>query len=209
MEGPNGPHTHADNLVGGSSGEWGGGETDTVVGGIKDGVEALQESETVDEVETFTAGRAKVVDDEVDVTGDTADEGVEAAGPCLGVGGKAEGNAVNVEVQRLEGGELSGGQAQQASGFVKDSTGSLLVCIKGIGGKKNEGGSGIDDTDSGGKNVGSAKLNALADTPEFAGRGGSSNGGECDGSGELGRISSAKGQVSFSTGTFIVRRRLF
>jgi len=184
------------NLVGGSSGEWGGGETDTLVGGIKDGVEALQESETVDEVETFTAGRAKVVDDEVDAVGVTADEGVEAAGPCLGVGGKGEGSAGNGEGQRLEGIELSGGQAQQASGVVKDSTGSLLVCIEGIGSKKNEGGSGIDNTDSGGKNVGTAKLNALADTPEFAGRGGSGKRGERDGSSELGRISSAEGQLA-------------
>jgi len=51
-------------LVGASMGEGGGSETNTLVGGIKIGIEALEEGIAVDEVETFNGGRAESFDDE-------------------------------------------------------------------------------------------------------------------------------------------------
>ena len=41
-------------------------KSDSLVGSIKDGVEALKEGEPVDEIKTFSRVRSKVVYDEVD-----------------------------------------------------------------------------------------------------------------------------------------------
>jgi len=72
-------------------GERGGSQTNTLVGGIEDGIEALKEAVTIDEVETFTRGRTKIVDDEVDAAGSTTDVGVEGTGPELSIGGQLKG----------------------------------------------------------------------------------------------------------------------
>lgn len=79
-------------LVGGGSGEGGGSETDPLVSGIENGVEALEESEPVDEVETLAAVGAKIVDDEVDAASNTADISVEGTGPELTIGSQLEGS---------------------------------------------------------------------------------------------------------------------
>lgn len=47
-------------LVGSRGGLRGGGESDTLVGGVEDGVVALEESVPVDEVETFTGVGAEL-----------------------------------------------------------------------------------------------------------------------------------------------------
>lgn len=78
-------------LVGGSRGEGGSSETNTLVGSVEDRVEALEESETVDEVETLARVGAKVIDNAVDGSGNTTDISIEGSGPDLSIGGQAEG----------------------------------------------------------------------------------------------------------------------
>lgn len=78
------------NLIGGGCGKGGGSETDTLVGGVEDGVEALEEGETIDEVETLTAGCAKAVSDEIDVPSNTANVSVKGTRPDLGIRSKLE-----------------------------------------------------------------------------------------------------------------------
>jgi len=90
------------NLIGGGCGEGGGSETDTLVGGVEDGVEAFEESETVDEVETLTAGCAKTVGDEVDVPSNTANVSVKGTRPDLGIGSKLKSGSASSEEQRLQ-----------------------------------------------------------------------------------------------------------
>ena len=61
------------------------GQTDTVVGSVEDGVEALEEGKAVDEVEALARVRSKIPNDEVNVSGGAADCSVQRAGPDLGV----------------------------------------------------------------------------------------------------------------------------
>ena len=63
--------------VGGSGGEGGSGETDTLVGGVEHAVEALEEDLSIDEVETLARRGADVVNDEVDSVGIAANGGVQ------------------------------------------------------------------------------------------------------------------------------------
>jgi hypothetical protein len=77
--------------VGGGSRIRGCGKTDTVIGGVEHGVEALKESVAIDEVETFTTGCANGVDNEVDVAVTTTNIGIEGARPDLAVGGESAG----------------------------------------------------------------------------------------------------------------------
>ena len=79
-------------LVGGGMGERSGSKTNTLVGGIEDGIKALEEGHTVDEVETFTGGRTEIANDKVDAAGSTTDEGVEGTGPELSVGSQFKGS---------------------------------------------------------------------------------------------------------------------
>lgn len=58
--------------------EGGVGKADAAVRGIKHGVEALEPSLAVDEVEALAAVRADVADDEVDAVRVSADRGVES-----------------------------------------------------------------------------------------------------------------------------------
>ena len=79
-------------LVGGGIGERGGSKTNTLVGGVVDGIEALEEGHTIDEVETLTRVRAKIVNDEVDAAGSTTNLGIEGTGPDLSIGGQLKGS---------------------------------------------------------------------------------------------------------------------
>ena len=79
-------------LVGGGIGERGSSKTNTLIGGIVDGIEALEEGHTVDEVETLTGVRTEIADDQVDVASSTTDLGVEGTGPDLSIGGQLKGS---------------------------------------------------------------------------------------------------------------------
>lgn len=74
-----------DDLVGSSICKWSGGEADSFVGGVKHRVEALEEGETVDEVKTLSARSTQVVCDEIDVSSNSANVGVESTGPQLSI----------------------------------------------------------------------------------------------------------------------------
>jgi len=89
-------------LVGGSGGERGGGEADTLVGGIEDRVEALEEGVPVDEVKTLTGVRAEVVDNQVDGAGGSTDVSVERTGEELSIGGQLESCCSSNEEQALQ-----------------------------------------------------------------------------------------------------------
>lgn len=136
----------SERLVGGGSGEGGGGQTEPLVRGVVDRVETLEEGQTVDEVETLAAVGAEVTDDEVDTAGAATNSSVQVTlddaclsvlisvygrgnthGPDLSVGGQLESLATNGEEQALEVGVLSRGQAQETSVVVSNSTSSLLV----------------------------------------------------------------------------------
>ena len=49
-------------------------KTHTLVGGIKNGVEAFKECETVDEVKTLAGRTTDIIDDEVDAVGVSAND---------------------------------------------------------------------------------------------------------------------------------------
>ncbi len=71
-----------------SSSERSGGEANTVVGGVKDAIEPLQESVTVDEVKPATAWRTNVLDDEINRTRRPTDSGIQGTRPDLPVRGQ-------------------------------------------------------------------------------------------------------------------------
>lgn len=66
-------------------------QTNSLVGGIKDDIKALEEGVTVDEIESLTRGRADIIYDEIDAAGSPTDESVERTGPELSVGGQFKG----------------------------------------------------------------------------------------------------------------------
>ena len=65
--------------------EWGCGKTDTGIGGIVHGIEALEESEAQNEVETWATVPANVIDNEVDEASSTTNLVIEVTRPDLGV----------------------------------------------------------------------------------------------------------------------------
>ena len=73
------------NLIGRGLREGSSGKSNTLVGSVEDGVETLEEGETVDEVEAFAAGRAKTVGDEVNRVSNTTNVSVEGTRPDLGI----------------------------------------------------------------------------------------------------------------------------
>ena len=60
-------------------------KTDTRIGGIVHGIEALEESEAQDEVDTCTTVRAPVDDNEIDNASSTTNLIIEGTRPDLGV----------------------------------------------------------------------------------------------------------------------------
>lgn len=126
-------------LVGGGLGEGGVGKADALVGGIEDGVEALEEGVAVDEVETLAGVGAKVVDDAVDASGNTTDVGVERAGENLTVGSELEGASAVDEEQALEGAELGVVETEEAGVSIVDTASRRLVLGEGVGGDEDEG----------------------------------------------------------------------
>ena len=72
-------------LVGGGSGPWGCGNTDTPISGIECNVEAFQESITQDEVEIICISSVDGFDNKVDVVVATFDQAIESTRPDLGV----------------------------------------------------------------------------------------------------------------------------
>lgn len=70
--------------------EWCCSKSDTLVGGVEDRVEALQESVTIDEIKAAAALSTEVSNDEVDLVGSAANVIVEGSGPDLRVRGQLE-----------------------------------------------------------------------------------------------------------------------
>lgn len=62
-------------------------QTNSLVSGIKDDIEALEEGVTIDEIESLTRGRSNIIYDEIDAAGSPTDLSVEGTGPKLSVGG--------------------------------------------------------------------------------------------------------------------------
>ena len=139
-------------LVGRRGRELGGGKAEAAVGGVKDGVEALQERLAVDEVEALARVAAEVADDEVYIPRAAADERVEGAlqravsvrlrrtaqgdwathRPDLRVGRERVDRAADLEVQVLEAVELRGREAQQTRGLVLRRACCFLVLLQRI-----------------------------------------------------------------------------
>lgn len=182
--------------VGGGSRVRGCGKTDTVVGGIENRVEALEESVAIDEVETFTTGGAKGVDNEVDVARATTNISVKGARPDLAVRGESVGGAANIEVQVLEGTVLGGGNAEKASRPVQSSTSCSLVLCVGIAGDEDKGSASVNDTSRLRQDGRGAVSDALVDTPVVGCRVGGGERSVCNGAGVLGSVSSTEGELS-------------
>ena len=60
-------------------------QSDLLIGGVIDGIEALQECETIDEVKTLTTGATKIANNQVNIVSRAADFCVKRTGPYLGV----------------------------------------------------------------------------------------------------------------------------
>ena len=60
-------------------------KTHTLVGGVKNGVEAFKECKTVNEVKALAGRTTDIIDDEVDAVGVSANDRVERPGPRLSI----------------------------------------------------------------------------------------------------------------------------
>ena len=63
----------------------GSGQSDLLIGGVIDGIEALQECTTVDEIKTSTTGATNIANNQVNTANSATDLCVKRAGPYLGV----------------------------------------------------------------------------------------------------------------------------
>jgi len=73
-------------LIGSRRCESSSGESNSLVGSVKDRVEPLKERVTVDEIEPLATWRSKIGDDEVKVAGRATNKGVKRTGKQLSVG---------------------------------------------------------------------------------------------------------------------------
>lgn len=73
-------------LVGGSGCERSGGEPNTAVRGVENGVETLKESKAIYEIKALATGCTDITNDKINVIGSSSDGGIECTGPNLGVG---------------------------------------------------------------------------------------------------------------------------
>jgi len=153
--------------VSGGIGEGCSSKSDTCAGSIKDGIESLEPSLAVDEVKSRSAVVANVANNQVNVAGNATNVSVKDTRPNLTVGSQHESNAGNVEGQVLQGCELSRGDTKQTGVVVENGASERLVFGQGIGGNKNKGGSGVNNTGSGRQNGGCTVFDGLVDAPEF------------------------------------------
>ena len=65
--------------------ERGSGQSDLIIGGVKDGIEALQECVTINEIKTLTTGATNIANNQVNIVSRATDFCVKRAGPYLGV----------------------------------------------------------------------------------------------------------------------------
>ncbi len=147
-------------LVGGGCGEGGGSETNPLIGGIEHGVEALEESEPVDEVKTLAAVGSKIVDNEVDAASNSTDVSVEGTGPELTIGSQLEGTLTHKKISRengvtmqmrgatysagdeeqaLQACQLCASDAEKAGSAVENTTGCGLVLGECVSSNENKG----------------------------------------------------------------------
>lgn len=82
------------------------------------------------------------------------------------------------------------------SGGVEGTASCLLIGIEGIGGEKDEGCTGIDNTSSRGQDRRSTIADALVDTPVLAGRAGAGDRHVGNITGGLARVGGAKVQFA-------------
>jgi hypothetical protein len=107
-------------------------ETNAAGTGVINGVEALEERETVDEVQAQTAGPPQVMDDKVNAVRLPADQRVERARPYLRVWRELEFSATGREDKRLEGCILRPGDAKKTCLGIMDRMSRTLVSLECI-----------------------------------------------------------------------------
>jgi len=158
----------------------GGRESDLGVGGVEDGVEALEESESIDEVQALAALGANVVDYEVNVAVRAANLRVEGTRPDLGIGCEFEGVASNVEEQALQ--AILTVDRQEACRLIERSTSSTLVCLERVSCEVDQCRPGVYDSRGGRENggTGGSERYTLIDSPVFARRACTRDGHERD-----------------------------
>ena len=76
-----------------------GSEANSAIRGIEDWVEALEEGEAIDEVETRASVGTDTVDNQVDIASGSSNESVQGTRPCLGVYGELESDLDNRDVR--------------------------------------------------------------------------------------------------------------
>ena len=85
----------------GRMGEQSIGQTNSLIGGIKDDIEALKESVTVDKIEFLTRRGEEIIYDEIYAASSPTNPSVEGPGPELSVGGQFKSRACLEERLRL------------------------------------------------------------------------------------------------------------
>ena len=172
--------------IGSGVSEWGRSKTNALVTRVENGIEAFEESKTVDEIESLASRSAETVNNKIYVPTSAANESVERPWPRLRVGSQHKSTLIGTwcQMQRTcrewethcrsyEGevfhfGELGGGQTQQTSITIVDTAGQFCILAEGSSSKEHEGGTGIDDTGCGWLDSSRAILDTLVNSPKFA-----------------------------------------
>jgi len=183
-------------LIGRRGGERCRGESDPVVGSIEHGVEPLEEGLPVDKIETLAAGAPKIVNNQIEISSNTADVGVEASRPQLGVRSEGKGDAVDDEVQVRQLVELRTRDPQQASIPVRNRPSCRLIFGECVAGQENQGCSGIDNAGGRRENSGRSKCDGLIYPPEFVCGRSFGEWRERDAAGELGGIGATESELA-------------
>lgn len=176
----------------------GSGQSDLLIGGVIDGVEALQECVTVDEIKTLTTGGTKIANNQVDTASGATDLCVKRAGPQLGVWGKSVRTTIRSEDQILQLCELGRSDAKKTSGGVGDGTSGRLVPVESVGGKQDQGCPSVNNTCRRSKDGRWTVVDGLVDPPVGASRVGVGDGRKIDLTRIFGTISSTPSNLPIS-----------
>jgi hypothetical protein len=113
-------------------GERSGGEANTTVSSVEDGVKTLKERIAVDEVEAPSGEFPNVVDDQINIVRFPAEERIERAWPNLRVRGEFERASADSEEERLEVGELRRCNAEEIRLEVNDRPGRVAIAVERV-----------------------------------------------------------------------------
>lgn len=123
----------------------GGRYANTMVGSIEDSIEALEESLSVDKVQTLSRGCSDVTNNQVNAIGSPANSCVKGTRPDLSVGGKLKSGPANEEGQTLEISKLGGRYFEETSVIIQHTACCTFITRESIRSNEYECCSGVNN----------------------------------------------------------------